>query len=350
MTAELETIAPLPRRLLPAWALSLALHMLLMLALAVGLRRTATPQVEQSVREVGIVLTEPRADRPARYLEEPDAARQTGEAMDSDASPEARASAGPSMTALPGADAIEGLELPELELPGRPSSVGLAEQLVVEDLTAGGRRSTAVLPGLGDEAILAEEAARRAAMRARGPTTQVSLFGSAAAAGHSFVFVIDRSKSMGGQGLNALAAARTELSRSLTHLTARHSFQIVAYHHQCVYLTRPRLVPATDENKRAVGPFIDGLAAFGGTGHDIALRVALSMEPDAIFLMTDGGDPHLNGIQLANLRKLAAGRTSIHSIHFGFGPQSDTDHFMQLLATQNGGSYTYVEMSSRGDR
>jgi hypothetical protein len=63
-------------------------------------------------------------------------------------------------------------------------------------------------------------------------------------------------------------------------------------------------------------------------------------------LLSDGGDPYLTEVQLANLRKLAAGRTSIHCIQFGFGPEPTGDLFMKRLASQNSGSYTYVDMAA----
>ncbi|MCU0982818.1 MAG: hypothetical protein MUF25_26965, partial [Pirellulaceae bacterium] len=100
-------------------------------------------------------------------------------------------------------------------------------------------------------------------------------------------------------------------------------------------------------NKAAVAPFIDSLGALGSTSHDMALRASLAMEPDVIYLLTDGGDPHLTEIQLTNLRKLAAGHTSIHCIRFGFGADAEPEHFMKRLAAQNSGSYTYVDMSKR---
>jgi hypothetical protein len=171
------------------------------------------------------------------------------------------------------------------------------------------------------------------------------VFGSGWAAGHDFVFAIDRSASMGRGGLNVLDAARGELSRALADLLPSHRFQIVAYNHQCVYLQRPRLLPATEENKAAVAPFLDSLGAFGGSGHDMALRAALAMEPDAVFLLSDGGDPYLTDIELSNLRRLAAGRASIHCIQFGRGPLGEEPLFMLRLAEENSGSYTYVDLA-----
>jgi hypothetical protein len=218
--------------------------------------------------------------------------------------------------------------------------------MVADRLMSGVRPGRTILSGLDDAAILADEAARRAAREARGPSTQVSVFGSAAATGYRFVFAIDRSASMGADGLNVLDAARGELSRALAHLLPTHSFQVVAYNHECVYLERPRLLSATEENKAAVAPFLDRLGAFGGSGHEMALRAALAMEPDVVFLLSDGEDPSLNDIELTNLRRLAAGRTSIHCIQFGFGPEAEETLFMQQLAAQNSGSYKYIDMSS----
>ena len=64
-----------------------------------------------------------------------------------------------------------------------------------------------------------------------------------------------------------------------------------------------------------------------------------------IFLLTDGGDPHLNEIQLRNLKKLCGGRTAIHVIHFGRAAQPEPDNFLMVLARQNNGGYTYVRMA-----
>jgi hypothetical protein len=197
-------------------------------------------------------------------------------------------------------------------------------------------------------AILAEEAARRQAAGQSGPVAAVSLFGGSPAVGRTFVFLIDRSKSMGGTGLGVLEAAAKELASALSRLTPSHRFQVIAYHQQCVYLqgTR-RLLPATEENKQAVQTFLGGLAAFGGTEHFLALQLALALKPDVIFLLTDGGDPHLNAAQLRELRRLAAARTSIHCLQFGFGPLQESDNFMMRLAQQNRGGYQYLQVSPR---
>jgi len=307
------------------------------------MRATAYSTVEEPPRRIGIVLAERDDERPFAYLDEThDATQQTDQESASASTSDSSAVGGLADPSVPSS-----LLIPEIRLPGAASPVGAPDDLLAHSLNVRGRGRRPILPGLDDEAILAEEAALKAARRALGPTTTVSLFGSATAEGRSFVFAIDRSKSMGGNGLNVLSAAGGELARALARLSPKHRFQIVAYHHGCVYHNVPRLIPATEENTSGVSDFIDLLAAFGGTDHEMALRASLGMEPDVIFLLTDGGDPHLNDIQLANIRKLADGQTTIHCIQFGFGELTDETNFMTRVARQNGGGFKYVNMSRR---
>jgi hypothetical protein len=336
----------LPFGSLPAWLLSLVTHVVLVLLLALIVPRPRQPVAGEPEREVGIVLAHPGDRRQPTYADERDVADAAEDRTAASRSAEQPAdTAAEIQAALPATADPAATFLPEIALPGAELPAGSANDLLVPRVAVSGTGRKPILPGLDDAAILAEEAARRAGQAALGPTTRVSVFGSAPATGRSFVFVIDRSKSMGGDGLNALAAARNELSRALAHLTPQHRFQIIAYHHQCVYFDVPRLVPATQENRERISDFIDDLAALGGTDHEMALRAALGLEPDAIFLLNDGGDPHLNEIVLKNVHKLAEGRTAIHCVQFGFGPMTQSDNFMTRLAHQNQGSFTYVDMS-----
>jgi len=91
----------------------------------------------------------------------------------------------------------------------------------------------------------------------------------------------------------------------------------VAYNQSVVYLTQRELIPATSDHKRKLVSFIASLAAFGQTEHSRGLLTALRMKPEVIFLLTDGGDPRLDPGQLLTIREAAAGRTTIHCLHFG---------------------------------
>jgi hypothetical protein len=207
------------------------------------------------------------------------------------------------------------------------------------------------IPGSVDvEAILAAEEQRRAQQAAAGPIVELQLFGSAPAAGRSFVFVIDRSKSMGGPGLRALAQAESELIRVLRALQPMHRFQVIAYHDECTYLLERRLLKATPENISTISGHLSGLTPVGPTHHERAILSALNLQPDVIFLLSDGGDPPLSAGQRRRIRNIAAARTSIHCIQIGAQAQAEPQGFLKLLAEENGGSYRYVNMSSGANR
>ncbi len=74
-----------------------------------------------------------------------------------------------------------------------------------------------------------------------------SMFG-VQAQGYKFVYVIDRSGSMGGSGPTALKAAKAELLASLNDLGQTHQFQIVFYNE------KPALFNPTGDPHRACSP------------------------------------------------------------------------------------------------
>jgi hypothetical protein len=168
--------------------------------------------------------------------------------------------------------------------------------------------------------------------------------------GYKFVYVFDRSGSMGGSSRAALRDVKAELAASLKTLDTVHQFQIIFYNERPVLFTPAaalgRLAFATEENKDRVLKFIDSVPADGGTDHEAALKFAIRFRPDVIFFLTDGDDPRLTPRQLEKVRDQAAGIT-IHVIRFGDGPQPAGDNFLADLAHQNGGQFVYVDISKR---
>jgi hypothetical protein len=179
-----------------------------------------------------------------------------------------------------------------------------------------------------------------------GGKARTSLFGLVGE-GYKFAYVFDRSGSMGGKG-GALRAVKAELVRSLDLLDTVHQFQIVHYNEKPVLFnpsgTPGRLAFATDENKQRAANFLDSLTAGGGTDHEEALKLAIRLQPDVIFFMTDGDDPKLSGAQLEKLRHMAAG-IIINAVEFGHGPKPSEASFLSQLAQQNGGGYAYVDLT-----
>jgi len=196
-----------------------------------------------------------------------------------------------------------------------------------------------------EAAILAEDAQIPREQQPTGPVVEVSLFGSPPAQGRSFVFVIDRSQSMGAAGLGAISAAADELSSRLSKLTPENNFQVVAYNEVTAYFGARKLLPATDENKRRLVKYIAELTAGGQTEHTRGLLAALRLKPEIIFLLTDGGDPAMNRGDLNFIREVALSRTKIHCLQFGRGAKPDEPSFLAKLASDNRGSYTYIDIT-----
>jgi hypothetical protein len=176
---------------------------------------------------------------------------------------------------------------------------------------------------------------------------RTSLFGLVGE-GYKFVYVFDRSGSMGGRGRESLRLVKAELVRSLKPLDSVHQFQIVFYNERPVIFnptgTSGRLAFATEENKQRAIRFLDTITAVGGTAHEDALRLAIRLRPDVIFFLTDSDDPKLTPAQLAKIRHLAAG-IIINAVEFGPGPKSAGASFLAALARQNGGKYVYIDIS-----
>ena len=251
---------------------------------------------------------------------------------------------------LPDESHLAELPYPDVALPSQELGVVSPEWLIPQaDYAPGGR---AKLPtGVDRGKILAEDAAMRRASGPQGPTTQVSLFGSGMAEGRSFIFVVDRSQSMGRGGLGVLALANQEFQRALSMLEPVHQFQILAYNHDRVFFgDDDKLVPATDQNKQRVDKFMRGLAAFGATAHFMAIMSAVNRSPDVVFLLTDGGDPPLSDSELVQIRKRASGRTTIHCIQFSNRAWDGEETFLHRLSRENGGSYRYIDVSRLPER
>lgn len=166
--------------------------------------------------------------------------------------------------------------------------------------------------------------------------------------GYKFVYVFDRSGSMDGHGGAPLAAAKAELIHSLHELGKMHQFQIIFYNEAPRIFTLSgndgRLTFATEQNRRLAERFVNGITADGATQHEDALTMALRMNPDVIFFLTDADEPALSARQLARLRRMNNGAI-INTVEFGYGPRTSSENFLGWLARQNGGQHVYVDIS-----
>jgi len=167
--------------------------------------------------------------------------------------------------------------------------------------------------------------------------------------GSKFLYVFDRSGSMAGYRGRPLRAAKRELIASLGDLQRTHQFQIIFYNQApmpfCTPGNKPRMMWGDERSKALAKQFINGVVADGSTKHLQALVMALKLHPDVIFFLTDADEPRMTADELAMIRRLNTHGTSINTIEFGFGPDPKRENFLKKLARQNGGKSGYCDIS-----
>lgn len=201
-------------------------------------------------------------------------------------------------------------------------------------LQSGNSPTVNAVTGLGD---------RGASLISQGHT---SFFGLEAH-GRRFVYVLDRSGSMGEPDNKPLAAAKKEVLASLSRLDGVHQFFVIFYNEDPVVFNPTgggrQLVFADEQNKRSARRFIESVQAFGGTRHNEALLKAVALRPDVLFLLTDGEPKDdLTPDELSRLRRLNGGIAQIHVIQFAESPYERNS--LVQLATENRGQHTYKSL------
>ena len=289
-------------------------------------------------RSGGIVLTvQSKPTQEKQYLDETDFEVQDPMAESASTS----ASSQPSQAPAP--EIETGPSLTDIDMPGFKFDSNNDAARMTTSAKSGYKPSHELSDAARD--ILAADRDRLNAMKPAGPSTSLSVFGTGQMEGRSFLFLLDRSTSMGSKGLGVVQVARNELTAAVEKLDSHHKFQILGYNNATTPMKSKYLLKASRENKLEVPKFISNLTAFGPTNHMTGIMSALSYTPDVIVLLTDGGSPGLNEQQLKRIRKTTRGQIQIHCVQFGLGPQRLDDEFMGLLAAQNGGTFQYVDVS-----
>jgi hypothetical protein len=180
-----------------------------------------------------------------------------------------------------------------------------------------------------------------------GGKARTSLFG-VTGEGYSFVYVFDRSGSMGGSGRTSLQMVKGELLKSLRNLGETQQFQMIFYNDRPTLFNPSgaagKLAFGNENNKQRAIQFIDSIVAEGGTDHMEALRAATGMHPDVIFFLTDGDRPKLTDRELEKVQRWAAG-TIVNTIQFCPGPRPAETSFLEKMAQLTGGQYVYVDIT-----
>jgi len=323
--------------------ISVIIHFVIgVLLISLGVFSASPSSDVEADRPGGIVLTEVNSNEQTEYIDQNDAQEsQISDAFEAvDVPSEAVAANSAAASSAPELPVIDAPDLPGIPLDLAPNT------------NANSMAEVAVAPSKvkryelteSDLETIAKDRAHFESLKPKGKATTINLFDGGGMNGRRFAFVIDRSHSMGGDGLGVLDEARQELSAAIEGLELNHEFQIIAYHGKTTMITSRKLLVANDQNKRLVKEFFEGLGAFGATNHFYGLIAGLDLQPDVLVFMTDGGSPVLSPYQLKRVRQMAGNRTELHCIQFGSGPLQESNNFMKKLAKQNRGSFRYINV------
>lgn len=313
---KIPALLALERSKLPAWFLSMVLHTMILLTMAM----LWTPQPKGTGGErggpVGIAVVVDQAGKESYFL--------SGSESDQEAS---EVSAEAAMSSLP-------------KDSGSTETQDLLKGLL-PTVTAGGATAAAS----GDTGLGSGNSQLSGGSGISKVKTQI--FG-VEGEGNRFVYVFDRSDSMNGFEGKPLRQAKIELGNSINSLGPSHQFQIIFYNdHPLPYggSQRPRLLYGDERDKELALRFVRDMGGNGGTNHVDALLMALAMSPDVIFFLTDADDnPGAQKIEKIIQRADRIGAT-IHCIQFGTGNRSFSSNWIDQLAERTRGKYKYIDVA-----
>lgn len=169
--------------------------------------------------------------------------------------------------------------------------------------------------------------------------------------GTSFVYILDRSASMLEYNGSPMRFAKRELLNSIQSLTDKNQFQVVFYNETPGSLNPStaggKLLQANETNKEKAIRFVQAITPQGGTEHIPGLKMGLSFKPDVVFFLTDAAEPAMSESQLLDIQSRAdRAMTTIHTIQFNSGPETNDGGWIRVLAEMNRGTYRYVDIQS----
>lgn len=180
------------------------------------------------------------------------------------------------------------------------------------------------------------------------------LFGGIEDTGEAVVYVIDRSGSMRWDG--RLNDAKWELQESVRRLAPNQKFYIIFYSTDTISMEAGGLVTATPGNKdRYLAWAQDSIQPSGYTDPIPAMRKALSLRPDVIYLLTDGvftsssstlipDDEVCEAIRQANPKVRDVLQTAVNTIAFH---DNRGEGVLKRIAGENDGTYRFCTQLSR---
>jgi hypothetical protein len=156
-------------------------------------------------------------------------------------------------------------------------------------------------------------------------------------------YVCDASGSM----LNMFDSLKVELRKSIENLRPIQSFNVVFFQDQGFKAADANtLIMGNPENKRKAYDFLDKMFVRGETDPIPALETVAKMQPELIYLLTDGdfSGPGNQAVVEYCAKQFGATKTKINTIAFVNENDKDTDFMalLQKIAKDTGGVYRFV--------
>ncbi|MGI9445870.1 MAG: vWA domain-containing protein [Rubripirellula sp.] len=251
------------------------------------------------------------------------------------------------------------LKLPQAIQPVDPVVVDGDEPARSTDSTI----SDLLLEALADNVTeIADEADLQEEPEDNPESTPIVNFFGAEAIGNKIVFVVDISLSMDARNMERYQRAKNELLRSVSNLTSEQSYVVILFSWRTKtmrYDRPPAWIKAEKNHVLELTRWLNNTTLSSGTDPRDALSLAKAMQPDTIFLLSDGQFNHPNApshetgwllpngerSQLSVSDGIATYMSSIpiHSISF---ENPFTKDSMEQIAKQSGGNFRYVKTKS----
>jgi len=163
------------------------------------------------------------------------------------------------------------------------------------------------------------------------PWRQTSFFG-VRARGLFFVYVVDCSGSMSDD--DRLPRATIELRKSVFALLPPQRFEVIFYNRESIPMPGGPIARSADlQAKTQLLSWLRLIEPDGGTDPRPAMKQALSLRPDAVFLLSDGVFPEGT---VDEVTKLNTQKVPIHTVDLTGGLAGD---HLKKIAQANGGQY-----------
>jgi hypothetical protein len=164
------------------------------------------------------------------------------------------------------------------------------------------------------------------------PTWRQASFFGLRARGQFFVFVVDQSGSMLDD--DRLIRAKIELLRSVFALQPPQRFEVIFYNEEATPMPGgPQPRPSDLKNKNLLSSWLNLIGPDGGTDPRPAMAQALALQPDAVFLLSDGEFPE-GTVEL--VAKLNPRKVPINCVDMTGGQAGN--HLLRI-ARDSGGRY-----------